>query len=122
MVHVVRTVEGIPTYPTRGEHELKTNSIGAVRVEIGLVGKIVAHEGGLSWLGIVEAVDANGQLFENILVDVAFRPPHGLFGIGGVAVPRGGEVAPLVVSSNHPKAWLEWLDIFAVEEIVPGNQ
>lgn len=42
MVLVVLAVDSIATFPARGEHDLKTNTIRAVGIKVGLVREIVA--------------------------------------------------------------------------------
>lgn len=119
VVHVVGAVNDIATHPARGEHELESNTIRAVGVNVGLIGKEVTLKGGLARLVVVETVDANGHLLENALFDVAFCPPSRLLRIRLVAAPGSIKLAPRVVARNHAEAWLEWLDILTIQEVIP---
>lgn len=118
VVLVIGAVKGIATRPARRKHEFESNSVGTVRIDVSLVREVVTHKGGFALLGIVETVDADGQLLEDVLLDISLGPPYRLLRVRSVTIPRGCEVASRVVSCHHSEARLERLDVLAVQEVV----
>ena len=104
--------------PAGWEHEFESDAVGAVGIKKSLVGEVVAHQSRLSGLVIVKTIDADGQLSKDGLVNIALRPPSRLLRVGTGVIPRGGKVTSVVVTSNHPEARREGLNILAIEEVV----
>ena len=78
VVLVVVTVDGITTLPARREHDLQANTILTVRIEIGLVGHVVAVKSTLGGLVVVEAVEAKRTLFQIALRSLTQSLPRRL--------------------------------------------
>ena len=100
--------------PARREHELETDTILAVRIQVILVRKEVAVQGRFRLLGIVETVESNSLLLKSELGHLIAGP----LGLGRVW-DRPCEVAEERVSGYHPEVGRERLDVLSVQEIVP---
>lgn len=85
--------------PAAREHELEANTVGAVRIEILLVGKEVAIERTFRGDSVVEAIESKSSLTKECLGVVWCDIPERLLDIRN----RVGEVALVGISSNHLK-------------------
>jgi len=103
--------------PARREHEFEADTISAVGIKVGLVGKEVTVERALGCLLVVEAVESKSGLAEEGLLS-ELAGPEGLFNIRD----RVGKVSLVGVASNHLKTLRESSDRLAasvrVEKVV----
>jgi ABC-type Fe2+-enterobactin transport system substrate-binding protein len=90
----------IDTIPAAREHQLKTDAIDAVSIQICLVRKEVAIQGALGGLAVVETVEANGRLLQECLGVIWSNIPEGFLDIRN----RVGKVALVCVASDHLEA------------------
>lgn len=104
MAAVVIRVQ-VDTIPARGEHELETDAIGAVGVNVVLGGQEVTVQRALSGLGVVEAVESEGTLLQVVLGGLAEGSPQGLGRVGVlVAGVTDSVVTALGVSGDHAES------------------
>lgn len=97
--------------PARWEHQLETNTISAVCIEVGLIWEEVAVERALGGLLVVEAVETESGLTKEGLGVVRSSAPKGFLDIGN----RVGEVALVGITGDHLEASWE-----ASEGIIAG--
>ena len=108
MIHVVVTVES--PVPAPREHELETDAAVAVRIDVGLVGEVVAVQGCLVILGVVvQTVEPESTLGKDFLSDLAKSGPIRLWWVRLVGV-SGGVGQTRRVSSKHTEPSRESLD------------
>lgn len=98
---------------TARECHLEADTINTVGIHVLLVWELVAVEGCLWGLGVVEAVDTNSTLLEEELIGRGGWPEAELL-VGEWA----GEVADSRVARNHLEAFREWLEVIKVEQVV----
>lgn len=67
VVLVVGAIGSIASLPARREHDLKTDTIFAVGIEVCLVRQEVAVQSTFGCLIVVKAVEADGTLSQNLL-------------------------------------------------------
>lgn len=103
--------------PARGEHHLETDTIGAVLIQVSLVGQEVTTKRGFSLLFVVQAVETKGLLLESRLGGLVTSP----LGLGRIG-DGPGEVALEGVTSKHTESLREGLDIFAIQKVVPSSE
>lgn len=107
---VVLRVE-VLAIPARREHDLGANTIGAVGIEVVLVGHVVAVQCALGSNAVVEAVEADGALSQVGLRSLSKLGPHGLLRVDILDVATGdGIVTTRVVSGNHAESGRKSLD------------
>lgn len=110
MIPVIGRVE-ILAIPARRKHELYSDSVGAIGIEISLVREIVAVKGAFRVPAVVETVEADGALLKINLAGLAERDPERLFRISLLDIePSNGVVTAETVSSDHAEAFRESLD------------
>lgn len=116
VVSVVLTV-GVFAIPARLEHELQSEAIRTVLVEIGLVRKVVAVQGSLRRLAVVEAVESKGTLRQILLLCLTERSPLRLRRVRLAWVTYG--ISPsFVASGNHLESFGESSNVVAIQEVV----
>ena len=99
--------------PAGWEHQLETDTIRAVRVQIVLVGQEVTTERRFGLGLVVQTVEPKGLLFEGGLGTLCTSPLRlGRIRDGPGEVPLEG------ITGNHAEALGESLDIFTVQEVV----
>lgn len=111
--------------PARREHDFGANAVGAVGIEVVLVGQVVTVQCALRFLVIVEAVESDGTLSQIELRSLSKAGPFGLFGVGILDVGTSNRVVTAVsVSGNHAESGRERLDAtvgvgsIRIEEVV----
>lgn len=117
--HVGAVVLGaeVLSIPARGESDLRPDTVGAVRIDKGLVGDRVAVQGRLRISLVVEAVETHGALPQGFLRSKALAVPLVGRRIGLGKVP--GRPASLIrVSGNHSKASREGRQVIQMELVV----
>lgn len=62
MFLVVLAVSRVTSFPARGEHDFEANAIGAMGIEVGLFGEVMAVKSSLWVFGVVETVEAESSL------------------------------------------------------------
>lgn len=124
VVPVVIRIE-ILAVPARREHDFGANAVGAVGIEVVLVGQVVTVQCALRFLVIVEAVESDGTLSQIELRSLSKAGPFGLFGVGILDVGTSNRVVTAVsVSGNHAESGRERLDAtvgvgsIRIEEVV----
>ena len=105
--------------PATWEHQLKTDTINTIGIEISLVWHEVAIKGAFRSLLVVEAVETDSSLLKEILSVIWCHIPERLFNIGyGVR-----EVAIIGIASNHMEVGREGgqggVACIWIEKIVP---
>lgn len=78
MVLMIVAVHSITTFPARREHDLQTNTILTVCVQVFLVRHIMTVEGTLRGFLVVETVEAERTLSQVLLRGLAKSLPHRL--------------------------------------------
>lgn len=114
--HVGPVVLGVEVLavPARGEHDFGTDTVGAVGIEIVLVGHVVTVQGALGSLAIVEAVESDGTLSKIGLRSLSKTGPDGLLRVDILDVAAGnGVVAARGVAGNHAESRRERLNTAA---------
>lgn len=110
VVPVVIRIE-ILAVPARREHDFGANAVGAVGIEVVLVGHVVTVQGALRLLAVVEAVETGGTLSQVELRSLSKAGPFGLLGVGILDVGTSNRVVAAVsVSGNHAESGRERLD------------
>ena len=99
--------------PARGEEDLGADAVGAVGIQVLLVGHEVAVARALRGTVVVEAVEAEGFLAEGFLGHV-FGTPRRCWRVGD----RAGEVAQARVTGEDLEALREGLDVVAKKKVV----
>lgn len=95
----------IDTIPAGREHELETNAVGAVGINVVLGGQEVTIQRTLGGLGVVEAVETKGALSQVGLSGLTQGGPQGLGGIGIlVAGITNSVVAAVGISGDHAES------------------
>jgi len=108
---VVVSIDVLPV-PARRKHEFYSDSVGAVLVQIALLGHVVAIEGTLGLFAVAEAVEAKSALSEINLGRLTKLCPVRLFRVCILGVrARDGVVAAKTVSSDHAEARWECCDL-----------
>lgn len=117
VVLVVGAISCVTSLPAGREHDLETDTICAVGIEVRLIGHEVAIQGALRSLGIVEAVEANGALSQDFLGSLTQRSPERFCRIwlSWVTSSVGAAVS---VASDHAEIGRESLDVVSIEKIV----
>lgn len=103
--------------PARWEHQLETDTIGAVGVQVVLVGQKVTAQRRFGLGLVVQAVEPKGLLLEGGLRTLFTGPLR----LGGIR-DGPGEVPLEGVTGNHAEALWESLDILTVQEVVTKNR
>ena len=106
-------IGGLLAVAARGEHDLGTDTVGAVLVHVLLSGEEVAVARALGGATVVHAVHADGLLAERLLSHILRSPGRGWRVRDGTA-----EVAETRVASEHLEALGESLQVVADEKVV----
>ena len=119
MVLVVVTVDGITALPARREHDLQANTILTVRIEVGLVGHVVAVKGSFGGLVVVETVKAKRTLFKIALRSLAQSLPRRLLRVRLTGIAEGVS-SSLVCARQHSEVRRESGNVVSEKEVVTG--
>lgn len=116
--HVGFVVGGVDVLavPARWEHHLETKAIGAILIQIILVGHVVTVERRLAGFVVVQAVEAKSLLAQGPLRTL-LPDPEGLWGIGD----GPGEIPLESITGDHTEALRKGLDVVPVEKVVSVN-
>lgn len=101
----------VDTVPARRKHELGTNAIGAVGIDVVLSGQEVTVERAFCSLTVVKAIETDRTLSQIFLGGLAKTGPLRLGRVGLlVRVVADGVVASIAVTSNHAETRRESRD------------
>lgn len=114
---VISTVRLVASFPAGGEHDLESDTIRAVGVEISLVGQVMAIKSALWVFGVVQAIESKRTLGQGVLVGLAKRFPEGFLRVR-LAWISGCVRSSVIRSRQHPEVSRESGDVVAIEKVV----
>lgn len=114
---VIITVRLVASFPAGGEHDLESDAIRAVGVEISLVGQVMAIKSALWVFGVVQAIESKRTLGQGVLVGLAKRFPEGFLRVR-LAWISSCVRSSVIRSRQHPEVGRESGDVVAIEKVV----
>lgn len=117
VILVVGAVNRVASLPAGRKHDLETKAILTVRIEVLLVGHVVAVESSLWFPCIVQAVETESTLGEGVLISLTKSLPRRLLWIRLARVTRRVG-SSCVCARQHSEVGREGGHIVAIQEVV----